>query len=246
MLSKLEQNTHSQQRAVCNSTCLKEMMLLYQGVKDLTILTNHKLLEFFKTQSKLSRRQTGWMELIGNFDFKLTYHPGRELLQANALSCIYVQELQSDGSLDPDWPMYYALIKNNIYPTNVLNRTLEKLIKNKSNSRWTKEPCASKRKIDFWLLSFPCHNGLKQSSGTTAAYGHTCSRNLYLFMQDKAWWPGMIKDIQDILKHCKTCNKHTSTPLPSKSVLCDDGNPFDQWAIDIIGPMPFNKQEKKL
>ena len=70
------------------------------------------------------------MELIGNFDFKLTYCPGRELLQADALSCIYVQELQSDGSLDPDWPMYYALMKNNIYPTDVSNKTLEKLVKN--------------------------------------------------------------------------------------------------------------------
>ena len=56
----------------------------------------------------------------------------------------------------------------------------------------------------------------------------------------------MIKDIQDILKHCKTCKKHTSTPLPSKSVIPrDDGKPFDQWAINIIGPMPPNKQDKK-
>ena len=59
-------------------------------------------------------------------------------------------------------------------------------------------------------------------------------------------WPGMLKDIQDILKHCETCKKHTSTPLPPKSVIPhDDGEPFDQWAIDIIRPMPSNKQEKK-
>ena len=65
-------------------------------------------------------------------------------------------------------------------------------------------------------------------------------------MQDKSWWPGTLKDIQDILKHCKTCKKHTSTPLLSKSVIpCDDGKPFDQWAINIIGPMPSNKQDKK-
>ena len=56
----------------------------------------------------------------------------------------------------------------------------------------------------------------------------------------------MLKDIQDILKQYETCKKHTSTPLPSKSVIpCDDGKPFDQWAINFIGPMPFNKQDKK-
>ena len=56
----------------------------------------------------------------------------------------------------------------------------------------------------------------------------------------------MLKDIQDILKHCETCKKHTSTPLPSKSViLCDENKPFNQWAVNIIGPMPSNKQDKK-
>ena len=56
----------------------------------------------------------------------------------------------------------------------------------------------------------------------------------------------MLKDIQDILKHCETCKKHTSTPLPSKSVIPhDDGKPFDQWAINNIGIMPSNKQDKK-
>ena len=154
---------------------LKKCYCYIEGVKDLTILTNHKLLEFFKTQSKLSRRQTGWMELIGNFDFKLTYHPGCELLQANALSCIYVQELQSDGSLNPDWPMYYALMKNNIYPTDVLNKTLEKLVKNKSKFR-----------VNQGTVRFKTENGLlaafipvSQRVETVLRYhrnlGHTCS-----------------------------------------------------------------------
>ena len=36
------------------------------------------------------------------------------------------------------------------------------------------------------------------------------------------------------------------SPLPSKSVIpCDDDKPLDQWAIDIIEPMPPNKQGKK-
>lgn len=112
MLSKLEQNYPIYDKelfAILHA--LKKWHCYIEWVKDLTILTNYKLLEFSKTQSKLSRWQTGWIELIGNFDFKLKCRLGRELLQADDLSCIYVQELQSDGSLDPDWPMYYALMK---------------------------------------------------------------------------------------------------------------------------------------
>ena len=55
----------------------------------------------------------------------------------------------------------------------------------------------------------------------------------------------MLSDIADILKHCETCEKHTSTPIPSKSVIPrDDGAPYEQWAIDVIGPMPNNNQNK--
>ena len=126
MLSKLEQNypIHNKELfAIVHA--LKNWRCYIEGVKDLTILTNHKSLGFLKTQSKLSRQQTGWMELIGNFDFRLRYCPGSKLLQADALSRIYVQELQSDGSLDPDWPMSYALMKNNIILLMFQTRRLE-------------------------------------------------------------------------------------------------------------------------
>ena len=198
------------------------MALLYWGVEDLTILTNHKFLVFLKTQSKLSRRQTGWMELIGNFDFKLTYRPGRELLQADALSRIYVQELQSDGSLDPDWPMYYALMKNDIYPTDVSNKTLEKLVKNKSKFKVNQKTVCFKTEYGLLAAFIPVSQWVRTVLRYQRNLGHTRSRNLCLFMQDKAWCPGMIKDIQDILKHCKTCKKRTSAPLSSESVITHD------------------------
>ena len=55
----------------------------------------------------------------------------------------------------------------------------------------------------------------------------------------------MLSDIKDILKQCETCEKHSSTPSPSKSVIpCDDGAPYKLWAINVIGPMPGNSQNK--
>ena len=71
------------------------------------------------------------MEALGDFHFNLTYHPGCELLQADALSRIYIQQSKSDSALNPDWPMWYPLIKNNSYPLEVSSKTLEKLVKNK-------------------------------------------------------------------------------------------------------------------
>ena len=71
------------------------------------------------------------METLGNFHFYSTYHPGCELLQAFALSHIQVQQSKSDGALDPNWPMWYLLIKNNSYLLEVSGKNMEKLVKNK-------------------------------------------------------------------------------------------------------------------
>ena len=56
----------------------------------------------------------------------------------------------------------------------------------------------------------------------------------------------MLDDITDFLKHCETCEKHLSLPVPSKSVIsCDDSAPNKQWAINVIGQMPNNSQKKR-
>ena len=91
--------------------------------------------------------------------------------------------------------MHYALMKNDIHPTDVSNKTLEKLVKNKS-----------KFKVDQRTVCFKAKNKLlaaiilkSQRVETVLRYhynlGHKHSRNLYLFIKDKAWWPGMLKDI---------------------------------------------------
>ena len=50
------------------------------------ILTDHKNLTYFKTSQDLSRQQAKWHAFIQRFNFTLKYHPGKILIQANALS----------------------------------------------------------------------------------------------------------------------------------------------------------------
>ena len=57
----------------------------------------------------------------------------------------------------------------------------------------------------------------------------------------------MLRNIEDILKHCEMYIKQTNTPITSKPVIsCDDNEPYKQWAIDGIGTMPGNSQGKRL
>ena len=50
------------------------------------VVTDHKALEFFKTQIHLSARQTRWMEYLVRFDFDIRYIKGELNKVADALS----------------------------------------------------------------------------------------------------------------------------------------------------------------
>jgi hypothetical protein len=77
------------------------------------VVTDHKTLEFFKTQLRLSGRQTRWMEYLVRFDFDIRYVKGELNKVADMLSWYYkhnywteVPEIQdyvnTDVRLDPD------------------------------------------------------------------------------------------------------------------------------------------------
>jgi len=40
------------------------------------VITDHKALEFFKTQNRLTNRQRRWMDYLSRFDFDITYIKG--------------------------------------------------------------------------------------------------------------------------------------------------------------------------
>ncbi|EUC59384.1 Pol polyprotein/retrotransposon, putative, partial [Rhizoctonia solani AG-3 Rhs1AP] len=70
---------------------LERFKNLLQGVK-VRVFTDHKALEYFATQMKLSPRQTRWMEKINEFDIEVKYIPGETNDLADGLSRMYSNE----------------------------------------------------------------------------------------------------------------------------------------------------------
>ena len=62
----------------------------------INVVTDHRALEFFKTQRRLSHRQMRWMEYLSRFDFDIQYVKGVTNKVADSLSRYY----QSDTSED--------------------------------------------------------------------------------------------------------------------------------------------------
>ena len=67
--------------------CLKEWRAYLEGAQHtISILTDHKNLEYFVTTKQLNRRQVRWAQLLANYDFVVKYRPGAQNGKADALS----------------------------------------------------------------------------------------------------------------------------------------------------------------
>src|ERR1700733_12440610 len=51
-----------------------------------TVMTDHRSLQYFKTQPQLSNRQIHWKDIIANFDFEIVYIEGKTNIVADGLS----------------------------------------------------------------------------------------------------------------------------------------------------------------
>ena len=69
--------------------------------RKILIVTDHKALEFFKTQRRLNSRQARWMEFLARFDYDITYVRGETNLVADALSRYYKNDQWTEPSDKP-------------------------------------------------------------------------------------------------------------------------------------------------
>jgi hypothetical protein len=80
--------------------------------RKITIVTDHKSLEFFKTQGQLSRRQSRWWEYLSQFNYKIRYIKGKLNVIADIFSRFYhnrdtepvspFEYVSADRRLDPE------------------------------------------------------------------------------------------------------------------------------------------------
>ena len=62
------------------------------------------------------------------------------------------------------------------------------------------------------------------------------------------YWPTMLRDAIDLVRKCKIFQEHAKiSRLPSKPLMSVTSPwPFQQWGLDILGPLPIGKGQCKL
>ena len=61
------------------------------------------------------------------------------------------------------------------------------------------------------------------------------------------YWPTILKDATDLVKKCKICQEHAKISLLPSEPLTSITSPwpFQQWGLDILGPLPLGKGQCK-
>ena len=77
------------------------------------------------------------------------------------------------------------------------------------------------------------HNGARTLAAKTLRQGN--------------YWPTMLKDATELVKKCKVCQEHAQiSHLPSEPLTSITSPwPFQQWGLDILGPLPFGNSQCK-
>ena len=61
------------------------------------------------------------------------------------------------------------------------------------------------------------------------------------------YWPTMLRDVTELVRKCKICQEHAKiSHLPSEPLTSVTSPwPFQQWGLDILGPLPIGKGQYK-
>ena len=61
------------------------------------------------------------------------------------------------------------------------------------------------------------------------------------------YWPTMLRDTIELVRKCKVCQEHAKiSHLPSEPLTSVTSPwPFQQWGLDILGPLPIGKGQCK-
>ena len=67
--------------------CFESWRSELQGTEHpISVLSDHSNLVYFMTTKHLTRRQVRWSEFLSEFDFKITYRPGKQGEKPDALT----------------------------------------------------------------------------------------------------------------------------------------------------------------
>jgi hypothetical protein len=230
-----------------------------------TVRTDHKSLEYFKTQPHLSARQTRWKDTIANFDFDIEYVQGKTNVVADGLSRIVHQQtkeevlsmsiLSEPPTFEPP-PAQVNAATTSATASSLLNDVDAACANDPEYQRMMQQQHRPTDKIQIKDGRLYCKQRLYIPNDRTlktrilhechdaASAGHLGKDKTIEQVKKRFYWPKMDEEIALYVTSCDACQRnkpsHQATmglmqPLPIPD------RPWQQVSMDLITQLPRSR-----
>ncbi|GAA5981406.1 hypothetical protein JCM10908_004099 [Rhodotorula pacifica] len=217
--------------------------LLGTGFK---VLTDHDTLKHLQTQPTLSKRQARWIEVLADYDYELSYVPGKKNVVADSLSRFSFPHGRGE---EP------ALAVRGISHHSLSRSIVERIKKGYESDSFCQQireslDSSSAFSLREELIYFehdrlvvPKDLELRETLLHDAhdALGHLGFRKTLSRLSSSFFFPGMRQTVEKYVESCDGCQRHKSRTTRRAGKLHSlpiPPRPFSDIALDFVGPLP--------
>jgi hypothetical protein len=223
---------------------------------EFTIYTDHRTLENFNSQQDLSRRQLCWQEFLSQYDFTITYIPGKANSVADTLSHVppfaFPDELPEQSDPHCVW--------SSLPVSAVLSVTTDSSVLQSIKDGYKTDDFCKK-----FISTAPSTLGISEANGlwyvgdrllipdsgtirenlfrlAHDTAGHFGADKSYTMLRSCYYWPNMHRDLEKAyIPDCQRNKSRTTRPVGPLHPLPILENRGDSVAMDFIGPLPLDE-----
>ena len=226
-----------------------------------TIYTDHKpLLGLFGETKGIPERAAAriarWALYLSAYDYKLLYRPGSQNGNADGLSRLPLQAEEGDISSPSvsvhmvemvHSPVSQAEVVRATSKDKILSRVISHIQKGWGDAdgrdhtlgpyRARKDELAVEGGTVLWGGRVIIPTSLREGVLQELHEAHTGVSRMKSLARSYFWWPGMDKDIEEMVKACELCGRNQSSPAaaPAHSWEVPSG-PWQRIHLDFAGP----------